>query len=121
MHDWIMADRMCTMQNMRLCEYEAYCPNGQGAVPFQGGPPKLHNHDTLEETQWSPFTGASYTRDPKGSHWIQIGHLAADKGGSEENGFIQCWYVVERLTLMHHYVTCVTHEVHCVCPSFVIH
>ena len=105
------------MQNMRLCEYEAYCPNGQGAVPFQGGPPKLHNHDTLEETQWSPFTGPS-TRDPKGSHWIQIGHLAADKGGSEENGFIQCWYVVERLTLMHHYVR---HTRSSLCLSFICH
>merc|ERR1712176_433383 len=89
-HDWITANRMCSMQSMRLCEYDAYCPNGSGAAPFQGGPPKLHNHDTLEETQWSPFGGPS-NRDPKGSHWIQIGHLATEKGGSEENGFIQCW------------------------------
>ena len=90
LHDWYLANMLCSRQDQHLCAYDSYCPNGQGAAPFHGGPPKLHNHDTLEETQWSPFSGPS-EKDPTGSYWIQIGHLSAEARGSEENNFAQCW------------------------------
>jgi len=89
-HDWHGANILCAQQGLFLCDYDTYCPNGQGAAPFQGGPPKLYNHDTIEVTQWSPYMGPA-KRDPSGTHWVQIGHLSAEEGGSEENNFIQCW------------------------------
>lgn len=89
-HDWHGAHMLCGQQGLNLCDYDSYCPNGQGAAPFHGGPPKLHNYDTLEVTQWSPFMGPS-NADPAGLLWIQIGRLSTEDGGSEENNYIQCW------------------------------
>jgi len=42
-HSWHVAQNMCYRQNLNMCPYDAYCPNGKGHDPFNGGPPKTSN------------------------------------------------------------------------------
>ena len=91
-HTYDVAGMLCQKEDLWLCPYDSYCPNGKGSDPFNGGPPETHNSDTLEETQWAPFyPGGSYENVEQGAHWVQIGTLSKDDGGTENNDFIKCW------------------------------
>lgn len=94
-HAWFGANQLCSRQERFLCDYDVYCPAGQGGAPFGGGPPRLYNADELEATQWAPYFTPADRPDAslgtQGSHWAQIGRLDEKDGGSEENDFLQCW------------------------------
>ena len=53
-----------------------------------------HNSHTLEGSQWAPYRFDPDTTplgDPSNSHWVQIGLLSAQEGGTNENNFLKCW------------------------------
>lgn len=91
-HSFRVAQNMCYLQDLELCPYDAYCPNGKGHDPFNGGPPKTSNWGTLKETQWAPFYSPDqYTGVDIGKHWVQIGLIPASQGGDNDNDFVKCW------------------------------
>eukprot|EP00571_Detonula_confervacea_P013403 CAMPEP_0172302862 /NCGR_PEP_ID=MMETSP1058-20130122/4506_1 /TAXON_ID=83371 /ORGANISM="Detonula confervacea, Strain CCMP 353" /LENGTH=313 /DNA_ID=CAMNT_0013013505 /DNA_START=41 /DNA_END=982 /DNA_ORIENTATION=+ len=97
MHTYTLAASFCTEQKLWLCGYDSYCPNGQGSNPFNGGPPKAPNSNTLEETQWAPFYTGDHSEVAAGKNWVQIGLIPASEEGTVENGFGKCstyddWY-----------------------------
>mmetsp|Transcript_5555 Transcript_5555/g.13899 ORF Transcript_5555/g.13899 Transcript_5555/m.13899 type:complete len:337 (+) Transcript_5555:139-1149(+) len=90
-HSYFVAQLFCMRQDRAMCGYDAYCPNGPGLNAFGGGPPKLHNWKELEEAQWAPFREEGEGVDVM-THWVQVGLVpAGEKGGSDENGFVECW------------------------------
>lgn len=92
MHAWTTSNALCSKQSRVLCDYETYCPNGQGGKPYGGGPPKIHNWDSLKEIQWAPYKrDPDSIGDPNRSQWAQIGVMSAELGGSDDNGYVQCW------------------------------
>lgn len=97
MHSNTIAASFCFMQDLWLCGYESYCPNGQGNDSFNGGPPKAHNWETLEQTQWAPFYNGDHSDIAAGKNWVQIGLIPASAEGTVENSFGKCstfddWY-----------------------------
>lgn len=36
-HDWHLSHYLCGKNNLELCDYDVYCPNGQGSEPHRGG------------------------------------------------------------------------------------
>lgn len=91
-HSYFVAQLFCMRQDRALCGYDAYCPNGPGSNAFGGGPPRLHNWKELEEVQWAPFREEGEGGVDVMTHWVQVGLVpAGEEGGSDENGFAECW------------------------------
>eukprot|EP00578_Thalassiosira_sp_NH16_P003410 CAMPEP_0181139536 /NCGR_PEP_ID=MMETSP1071-20121207/34833_1 /TAXON_ID=35127 /ORGANISM="Thalassiosira sp., Strain NH16" /LENGTH=661 /DNA_ID=CAMNT_0023226447 /DNA_START=47 /DNA_END=2032 /DNA_ORIENTATION=+ len=95
LHSYRIAQQTCSRNNLKLCDYDVYCPRGQGGELYGGGPPMVHNYDELRETQWAPFmhgVDANHqAEDPAKTSWVQIGKISEDDGGREENDFVKCW------------------------------
>lgn len=89
-HSYDTAGLFCTSQNLQLCTYDVYCPNGQGTDPYPGGPPlpESHTFNTLEESQWAPYNSNSNMQE---SDWVQVGTTSESDGGDVDNNFGRCY------------------------------
>ena len=95
LHSHALAGLFCVSQDLFLCSYEDYCPNGIESTPFAGGPPDSvsNSWSTIEEVQWAPLytddTDAEFSNS--GGAWVQVGKVPESDGGDEDNGYAQCW------------------------------
>ena len=100
---------------MRLCDYDAYCPDGRGSMPYGDGPPgnnstNVGNRHGVREriAQWAPFLlpdeddfGGVGGGDGEGGRatlfgddvprWVQVGRVPTEMGGNDENDYARCW------------------------------
>mmetsp|Transcript_8093 Transcript_8093/g.14626 ORF Transcript_8093/g.14626 Transcript_8093/m.14626 type:complete len:461 (-) Transcript_8093:175-1557(-) len=98
-HSHILSALFCIKQNLSLCSFNEYCPNGQGSDPYQGGPKTATATwntppDSLEKIQWAPIIVTSETdaqTAEAGGHWVQVGTIPQSDEGSVDNGFGKCW------------------------------
>jgi len=93
-HPHILSGMFCHRQSLFACDALAYCPNGKGGDPFDGGPPQGdgggdNQHQQTERAQWSPISYGKFFG------WVQVGSIPETEGGTEENGFGKCLTWVE--------------------------
>jgi hypothetical protein len=90
-----LASLFCESQDMILCGYDDYCPDGQGYDPHPGGPADLQMYwdNALEESQWAPYSyrtslGSSVVN---GGDWVQVGTISEMDGGGPETNYGRCY------------------------------
>ena len=83
-----LAGEFCDAQDMTLCGYDDYCPNGRGHDPYPGGPidEQIKYWDNaLEESQRAPFChlmGSFFSRQRGGVApvLLDVGEVGGGRG-----------------------------------------
>ncbi|KAL3808817.1 hypothetical protein ACHAXA_001126 [Cyclostephanos tholiformis] len=90
-----LAGEFCDAQDMTLCGYDDYCPNGRGHDPYPGGPIDEQIEywgNALEESQWAPYSYRTSTGSiVDDGDWVQVGTISEEDGGGQDLGYGRCY------------------------------